>query len=78
MAADKRVRKRRLEDLLMSVSGTRSHLAACRNKGDAAGVKRCELALEFDYARIRKHCAKHDLELPQGVPSEARPTTRDT
>ena len=70
MAADKRVRKRRLEDLLISMSETRSHLEAYRKKGDAAGVERCERALEFDYARIRKHCAKHNLELPHDVPSE--------
>ncbi len=70
MATDKREAKRRLEDLLMSMSGTRSKLEAYRNKGDFSGVARCKLALKFDYARIRTHCAEHDLELPHDVPSE--------
>ncbi len=70
MADDKRVAKLKLDDLLMTLSGDRRYLKVCRNKGDAAGVKRCELSLEFDYARIRKHCAKHDLELPHNVPFE--------
>ena len=62
----------------MSMSGTRSHLEAYRDKGDAAGVERCELALEFDYARIRKHCAKHNLKRPYDVPSGAHPAASDT
>ena len=70
MATDKRATERRLEDLLVARSGTRNDLEACRNEGDAAGVKRCELSLEFHYARIRKHCAKHHLDLPHDVPPE--------
>ena len=70
MVDDKRVAERKLENLLMSMSRHRNALAAYRNKGDTAGVERCERALEFDYLRIRKHCAKNDLELPHDVPSE--------
>jgi hypothetical protein len=64
------VAKRKLEDLLMTMSWHRKALAAYRNNGDTAGVERCERALKFNYLRIRKHCAEHDLELPDGVPSE--------
>ncbi len=70
MATDKRARKRELEEMLMAMSGHRSDLAAYRNKGDAFGVARCERLLKFNYSRIRKHCARHDLELPHDVPPE--------
>jgi hypothetical protein len=69
MANDKRVAKLKLEDLLMTMSAHRNALAAYRNKGDAAGVERCERRLEFTCLRIRNHCAKNDLELPHDVPS---------
>ena len=64
MAVDKRAAERKLENLLMTMSRHRNALAAYRNKGDVAAVKRCERALELNYLRIRKHCAKNDLELP--------------
>ena len=70
MANDKRVAKRKLENLLMAMSRYRNALAAYRNKGDAAGEERYERALEFTCLRIRAHCAKNDLELPHDVPSE--------
>jgi hypothetical protein len=70
VADDKRVAERELENLLMEMSRHRNALAAYRNKGDVAGVERCERALEFDYSRIRKHCTRNDLELPHDVPSE--------
>ena len=70
MATDKRAAERELEELLTVMSGLRSKLEAYRNKGDFSGVARCELALKFDYASIRKHCAKHDLKRPYDVPSE--------
>ena len=71
VAADKRVAAiRKLEDLLMAMSLHRRSLEAYRNKGDAAGVERCEWALKLDHRHIRKHCAEHDLELPHGVPPE--------
>jgi hypothetical protein len=68
--ADKRVAKRKLEDLLTAMSWHRSHLATYRNKGDAAGVARCEQLLEIDHSNIREHCAEHGLELPDDVPPE--------
>ncbi len=70
VADDKRVAKRKLEDLLTVMGWHRSDLAAYRNKGDAFGVARCERLLKFNYSRIRKHCARHDLELPHDVPPE--------
>ncbi len=70
MATDKRVAKRKLEDLLTVMSWHRSDLAAYRNKGDAFTVARCERALELNYSRIRKYCARHDLELPHDVPPD--------
>ncbi len=70
MADDKRAAKRKLEDLLTVMSWHRSDLAAYRNKGDAYGMAQCERLLEYEYSRIRKHCAKHHLELPHDVPSE--------
>ena len=70
MATDKRVAERKLEDLLRVMSWHRSDLVAYRNMGDVASVARYERLLKFDYARIRTHCAKHDLELPHDVPSE--------
>ncbi len=57
MANDKRVAERKLENLLMSMSWHRKALATYRNEGDAAGVDRCERALELDYLRIRNQCA---------------------
>ena len=70
MAADKRVAERELEELLMVMGGHRNDQAAYRDKGDFAGVARFEQLLNFNYSRIRKHCARHDLELPHDVPSE--------
>ena len=70
MATDKRVAKRRLEELLMAVSAHLRDLEAFRNEGDAAGVARSEQLLEFDYAAIREHCAEHGLALPLDVPPE--------
>ncbi len=78
MAADKRAAKRKLEDLLTVMSWHRSDLAAYRNKGDAFTVARCERLLKLDYARIRTHCAEHDLELPDDVPSGAHLAASDT
>ncbi len=70
MADGKRVAKLRLENLLTVVSWHRSDLAAYGKKGDAPSAERCERLLKLDYARIREHCAEHDLELPHDVPSE--------
>ncbi len=70
MATDKRAAERMLEELLMTLSGDRRYLKACRNKGDAAGVARYKGILKLDYALIRKYCAEHNLELPHDVPSE--------
>ncbi len=70
MATDKRAAERELERKLMALSSHRRDLEAFRNEGDAAGVARCERLLKLDYSGIRKHCAKHDLELPHDVPSE--------
>jgi len=78
VATDKRAAELEFDDLLITLSGDRRYLKVCRNKGDAAGVARYERALEFDYARIREHCAKHDLKRPHDVPSEAHPTSSDT
>ena len=69
MANDKRVAKRKLEELLTLVSRHESDRATYRNKGDAAGVARCERELKIIYSRIREHCAEHDLELPHDVRS---------
>ena len=62
--------KRELQEMLMYVHRHRRDLAAYHNKGDAAGVERCERALKIAHSLIRSHCAKHDLELPNDVPSE--------
>ena len=70
MADDKRAAKRKLEDLLTVMGWHRSDLAAYRNKGGATRVARVERLLEFDYVRIREHCAEYDLELPHDVPPE--------
>ncbi len=70
MATDKRAAERKLEELLKAVSWHRSVQAAHRFEGSTDGVARCESLLEFDYARIREHCAEHDLELPHDVPPE--------
>ena len=78
MATDKRVAEQRLEEMLMTMSGDRGNLDAYRNKGDAYGMAQCESLLEYEYSRIRKHCAKHHLELPHDVPSEAHPAASDT
>ena len=63
--------KRRLDKLLMTMSLHRLDQTKYRNRGDAAGVERCERALEFDRRRIREYCAVHDLELPHDVPPES-------
>ncbi len=70
MATNKRVAEQRLEQMLMAMSGDRGNLEAYRNKGDAYGMAQCEQLLKYESSRIRKHCAKHDLELPHDVPSE--------
>ena len=70
MATDKRVAKRRLEEMLMTVSAHLRDLEAYRNEGDDAGEERSELVLKYDHAHIRSYCAEHDLELPHDVPDE--------
>jgi len=70
VAVDKRPAKRELESLLRVMNGHRHELAAFRDRRDAAGVTQCEQVLKYNYARIRSHCARHDLELPHDVPSE--------
>ncbi len=70
MADDKRVAEQRLEEMLMTMSGDRSNLEAYRNKGDAYGMAQCERLLEYEYSRIREHCAEHGLNLPHDVPPE--------
>ena len=70
MATDKQPAKRKLEEMLMTVSEHRRDLEAYRNEGDDAGEERCKWALEDDYARIRSHCAEYGLELPHDVPPE--------
>ena len=52
------------------MSWHRRDMTADRNKGDAFTVARCERLLKLDYARIRSHCAEHDLDLPHDVPPE--------
>ncbi len=76
MAVDKRAArrhleaKRHLEEMLMAMNNHRNDRAAYSDSGNAAGEERCERALKYNYARIRSHCARHDLELPHDVPSE--------
>ncbi len=70
MADDKLVAKRRLEELLMTMTSRRNDLAACRNKGDAVGVERYERALKLNHSLIREHCAEHHLKRPHDVPPE--------
>ena len=70
MATDKRVAERKLEDLLTVMGWHRRDLEAYRNEGDTLTVTRYERLLKLDYARIRSHCAEHDLELPHDVPPE--------
>ncbi len=70
MAIDKPVAKLELDDLLTAMSWHRRDLAAYRKKGDAANGALFERLLKLDYARIRAHCAQHNLELPHAVPSE--------
>ncbi len=70
MADSKLVAKRRLKELLMAMNSRQDDLVAYRNKGDAAGVTRCERALKLNYSLIRAHCAKHGLKRPYDVPSE--------
>ena len=70
MAVDKRVAKRKLEELLTAMRWHRRDLVEYRNGGCAAGVARCEQLLKLDYSRIREHCAEYSLELPHDVPPE--------
>ena len=70
MAVDKRPAEQRRDELLMTRNGHLRDREAYRDKGDAFGVARCERLLKFNYSRIRKHCARHDLELPHDVPPE--------
>ena len=78
MADDKRVAEQRLEQMLMAMSRDRNDLEAYHNKGDAYGMAQYERLLEYDYSRIRKHCAEHDLELPHDVPPGAHPAASVT
>jgi hypothetical protein len=70
VAADKQAVKRHFKEMLMAMSKHRNDLAAYSEKGDAFGVARCKRLLKFNCSRIRKYCAKHDLELPHSVPPE--------
>ena len=70
MATDKRRAERKLEELLVTLSWHLIDLEAYREKGDAAGVARCEPLVKAQERRIREHCAEHGLELPHDVPPE--------
>jgi hypothetical protein len=70
VADGKRVAKRKLEKMLMAMSGHQDDLAAYLTIGDAFGVMRCERELRIDRSLIREHCAEHDLEQPYDVPPE--------
>ncbi len=70
VADGKRVAKRKLEKMLMAMSGHQDDLAAYLIIGDASGVMRCERELRIDHSLIREHCAEHDLEQPYDVPPE--------
>ncbi len=70
MEVKKDWQKQKLEDLLVEMSTLRSNRAKNHNKGNISGVARCERLLKLNYAHIREHCARHDLELPNGVPFE--------
>ncbi len=70
MVVNRKAVKRKLGDMLAYLHGHRSALEIYRKKGDAAGVERCERLLKSDHRRIRKHCARNDLELPDDVPPE--------
>jgi len=78
VATDKRAAERRLEELLTVMRRQRPDLAAYVSIGDFSGVERCEQLLKVYHARIREHCAEHDLELPHDVPPEAHPAVSDT
>ena len=70
MAVDKRATKRELEEMLMSRHRLVRDLEAYREKGDAAGVARCERLVKAEERRIREHCADHGLDLPRDVSPE--------
>ena len=70
MATDKRRAGRHLEEMLMAMNNHRNDRTEYGDNGNAAGVERCDRALKYNYARIRSHCARHDLELPRDVPFE--------
>ncbi len=70
MATDKQPAKRKLEEMLMTVSAHRRDLEAYRNEGDDAAEERCEQELKYDYARIRSHCAEHGLDVPHDAKRE--------
>jgi hypothetical protein len=70
VADDKRVAEQELEEMLMAMNRHRNAGAAYSDKGDSFGVARCKRVLQLDHSRIRRHCAKHDLELPHDVPPE--------
>jgi hypothetical protein len=70
VAVDGRVVERKLAEMLMAMRGHRKDLAAYSDKEDAFGVARCERLVKCNYARIRNHCAKHDLDPPRDVPPE--------
>ena len=71
MAADKRRAERHLKEMLMAMNNHRNDLAAHSDNRDTLRAARCEQLLKFNYSRIRKHCARHDLELPHDVPPES-------
>ncbi len=70
MADDKRIAEQELEEMLMAMSRHRNEQAAYSDKGDTFGVARCKRVRQLDHSRIRKYCARHDLELPHDVPPE--------
>ena len=70
MAGDKRAAKQELEGMLIKRHWLVRDLEAYREKGDAAGVARCEPLVKAQERRIREHCAEHNLELPHDVRPE--------
>jgi hypothetical protein len=71
VADDERIAEQELEEMLLAMSRHRNAEAAYSDKGDTFGVARCKRVLRLDRSRIRKHCARHDLDLPHDVPPES-------
>ena len=66
-----------LDEMLARVQRFQMALQQYRKRGATEQSNTMRLVLALEYSLIRRHCATHDLELPDGIPATGMGTEAD-